>query len=433
MNLAGRRSAQEKPTRGGGKAFSTHFSAQGWVTPSLVGLLCLVLVIASYERGHGNFHKLKTRVDPQPQADVLPMGPGGQDPVRLSRSATTIGKEAELISATFLPGRGMNIFQITALIPGHGEVPLLFSPSLSSADNVLNGKDEDSNGSSSTTLGGAILVPWAQTLTGAPSATPEMMQTEWNGRRLSFPVAFADGNRSVEGLLLNRGADSVKSDVLPDGQSATAVFHAGDFSGDWASTVDVTVVAQLTSHDLELTVTATNTGQQAAPFGVGWHPFFAIPSGDRSNALLTVPSKTVMQVDHRSGLPTGKMVSVTNTVNDFSREQGVKLGADSLSETYTNLQSGVASGPIAEIRDPSYNYKLSVMPLTASITNMRVIAPTEKSWISIGPNTNLDDPFGREWGSPENAGMITLAPGATLRWKVRVEISLIGSADSTIH
>ena len=430
MNLAGQTPAHDKGTRGG-KVSSSHFSAQGWLTPSLVGLLCMALLIASYERGHGNLHKLRTRVDPQPQPEVLPVGPGGQDPVRLSRSATTIGKEAELISATFLPGRGMNVFQITALIPGHGEVPLLFSPSLSSAENVLTGKDEDANGSSSTTMGGAILAPWAQTLTGVPSATADVLQTGWNGRRLSFPVALSNGTRSVEGLLLNRGADSVKSDVLPDGQSATAVFHAGDFSGDWASTVDVVVVAALTSHALELTVTATNTGQQAAPFGIGWHPFFAIPSGDRSNALLTVPSKTVTEVDRRSGLPTGKMVSVANTLNDFSREQGVKLGSDSLSETYTNLQSGVASGPVAEIRDPSYNYKLSVIPLTASVTNMRVVAPAEKSWISIGPNTNLDDPFGHEWGSPENAGMITLAPGATLRWKVRVEISLIGSADST--
>ena len=57
----------------------------------------------------------------------MPTGPGGQDPIRLSRSATSIGKGVELISATFLPGRGMNVFQITALIPGHGEVPLLVS------------------------------------------------------------------------------------------------------------------------------------------------------------------------------------------------------------------------------------------------------------------------------------------------------------------
>ena len=427
MNLAEQTTRQRKPTRGG-----QHFSTRGWVTPSLIGLLCFGLVFASYERGHGNLHKLKTRVNPQPVVEALPLGPGGQDPIRLSRSATTIGKEAELISATFLPGRGMNIFQVTALIPGHGEVPLMFSPALASAATLLNGQDEDANGSASTSMGGAILAPWTQSLTGTPTGTPGMLQTDWNGHRLTFPGVNSQSQMSVEGLLLNRGADSVKSDVLPDGQSVVAVFHAGDFGGNWASSVDVTVQAQLTSHDLDLTVTATNTGQQPVPFGIGWHPYFAIPSGDRSDALLTIPSKNIMEVDRRTGVPTGRTVTVNATANDFSRPGGTKLGVDSLSETYTNLESGMGSGPVAVISDPAYNYRLSVLPLTASVTNLHVISPGDKPWVSIGPNTNLDDPFGPEWRSLQDAGMVMLAPGATLRWKVRIEISLIGTSDRSM-
>jgi aldose 1-epimerase len=427
MNLAGRNTEQRKPTRGG-----RNFTTSGWVTPGIVGLLCLGLLIASFERGHGNLHKLKTKVNPPLPTEVIPPGPGGQDPIRLSRSATTIGREAELVSATFLPGRGMNVFQITAMIPEHGEVPLLVSPLLASTAGILNGQDEDANGSASTTLGGAILAPWAQSLSGTSTGTPGGLQTSWDGRRLTFPAVSSRSNMSVEGLLLNRGADSIKSDVLPDGQSASAVFHAGNFSGSWPSSIEVTVQAELTSHDLDLTVTATNTGQQPAPFGVGWHPFFAIPSGNRSDALLRIPSQSIVEVDRRSGLPTGRTVSVNDSMSDFSRSGGMKLGMDNLNETYTNLKSGVGSGPVAEISDPAYNFKLRVIPLTASITNMRVIAPADKSWVSIGPNTNLDDPFGPEWGNPENAGIITLAPGATLRWKVRIEISLLGAAESSM-
>lgn len=427
MKLARPQTGQRTPSAGG-----RHFSTRGWLTPSLVGLLCLALVIASYERGHGNLHKLKTKVDPPPPVEVLPTGPGGQDPVRLSRSATTIGRGAELISATFLPGRGMNVFQVTALIPGHGEVPLLVSPQLASATTILTGQDDDANGSASTTLGGAILVPWAQRLSGSSTATPGMLATDWNGRRLSFPAENQGSNMSVEGLLLNRGADSVKSDVLPDGQSVTAVFHAGDFSGNWPSNIEVTVQAQLTAHDLDLTVTAQNKGQQPSPFGIGWHPFLAIPSGNRGEALLKIPSQTVMDVNHQSGLPTGRMSSVAGTAEDFSRSGGTKLGSTAISATYTNLLSGVATGPEAEISDPSFNLKISVIPLTPDITSLRVIAPAEKPWVSIGPNTNLDDPFGPEWDNPESAGMITLAPGATMRWKVRLEISQLGASGTAI-
>ena len=427
MSVAEQSAGARKPTRGG-----HHFSTRGWVTPTIVGLLCAGLVFAAYERGHGNLHKIKTRVDPQPVAEPLPAGPGGQDPIRLTRSATTIGKEAELISATFLPGRGMNVFQVEALIPGHGEVQLMMSPALASAAALMNGLDEDANGSASTSVGGAILAPWAQSLSGTPAGTAGVLTTEWQGERLKFPAANSQSGTSVEGLLLNRGADSVKTDVLPDGQTVMAMFHAGDFGGNWPSTVEVTVEAQLTSHDLDLTVTATNTGQKAEPFGIGWYPYFAIPSGDRTNAVLRIPSTTVMELDRRTGKPNGKMTAVSGLIHDFARMGGAKLGQDGLSETYTNLLPDVASGPVAEIQDPGYNYKLSVIPLTPSITNMRVIAPADKPWVSIGPNTNLDDPFGAEWGKPENAGMVTLAPGATLRWKVRLEISLIGSTNSSL-
>ena len=83
MKLGRPQTAQKELSAGG-----RHFSTQGWLTPSLVGLLSLALVIAAFERGHGNLQKLKTRVDPEPQSEAGPTGPGGQDPIRLSRSAT---------------------------------------------------------------------------------------------------------------------------------------------------------------------------------------------------------------------------------------------------------------------------------------------------------------------------------------------------------
>jgi aldose 1-epimerase len=424
MNFAARHKGQPKPQQ------KRHYSTSGWVTPGIVAFLCLGLIIAAAERGHGNFQKLWARIDPPPPVEVTPPGPGGQDPIHLSRSATAIGRGAELLSATLLPGRGMNVYQITAMIPGHGEVPLLVSPLLPEATSVLTGTHEDANGAASTTLGGAILAPWAQSLSGTPTSTPGVLETTWNGQRLTFPASSPHSMTSVEGLLLNRGADSVKSNMLPDGQSALATFYAADFGGNWPSSVEVTVLAELTAHTLDLTVTAQNGGQQPVPFGVGWHPFFAIPSGNRSAALLTIPSHSVMEVDRRTGLPTGKSVQVEDSGRDFSRPGGVKLGLNGLIETYTNLLSGTNSGPITELSDPGDNLKVSIIPLSSSITSMRVIAPADKPWVSIGPNTNLDDPFGPEWGQPQNAGLTTLAPGATFKWKIRIEISLLGAADA---
>lgn len=425
MNFASRNNGQQKLQQS-----QRHYSTSGWVTPGIVALFSLLLIAAAVERGRGNLQKLRVRVDPAVVIDTTAPGPGGQEAIRLTRSATAVGQGAELLSATFLPGRGMNVFQITAMIPGHGEVPLLVSPPLSEAPTILSGVHDDINGSASTTLGGALLIPWAESLSGTPTATPGILQTMWDNRQLNFPAANPRSNVSVEGLLLNRVADGVKSEVLPDGQSATAVFHAGDFSGRWSSDVDVTVLAELTSRDLDLTITAKNVGAQNVPFGIGWHPFFAIPSGERSNELLTIPSQSVVDIDKRTGLPTGRSIQVDDSPRDFSHSRGTKLGIGGINETYTGLRPGTGSGPVAELTDPAYNMKVSVIPLTASIISMRVIAPADRQWVSIGPNTNLDDPFGQEWGHPENAGMVTLAPGATLKWKVRIEISLIGTGET---
>ncbi len=48
----------------------------------------------------------------------------------------------------------------------------------------------------STTLGGAVLLPWAQRLSGTSTSTQGTLSTNWNGKRLSFP-AENPGNQHV--------------------------------------------------------------------------------------------------------------------------------------------------------------------------------------------------------------------------------------------
>ena len=60
---------------------------------------------------------------------------GGEDVITLTRKAGTGGSKPEFLSVTLLPGRGMNMLQVTAAIPGKGEIPLLHSPSVQDAAN----------------------------------------------------------------------------------------------------------------------------------------------------------------------------------------------------------------------------------------------------------------------------------------------------------
>lgn len=399
-----------------------RFSKSGYMTPGLIGLVCVALLIAAHERGRGNYHKLRERVIPVTPEPNLETGPGGQAPVMLHRSSSAISGEPEFLSATLLPGRGLNLLQIMANVPGKGEVPILFSPSLNDAARVLTGAGEDANGNVSTTFGAAILAPWAGRLTGSPTSSSSTLESVWEGERITFPPMHPGSTISTMGLMLDRPADNISTDTIPDGQAVTAVYHVGSFSGAWPSMMDITVRAELAERTLDLTVTEQNTGQVPTPAGVGWHPVFAL-SGNRPDVRIVIPSITKVEVDHRTGLPTGKTVSTGGTTADLIRARGTRLDDVSYDDTYTNLQSGLlGDGPIAEIRDASAGYGLRLVPLTANIKFMRVVAPAGERWISIEPDTNVDDPFGREWSNPDDTGIVSLQPGESLQWHVRLEI-----------
>ena len=415
----------------------SRFSTSGYLTPLLIAAFCGVLLFAAHEAHRGNYTRIRSHVIPVVNEPQLATGPGGQRPVTLRRSPTALAGEPEFLSATLLPGRGMNLLQITAAVPGHGEVPVLLAPSLPDAARVLTGAGDDANGSVSATFGAAILAPWAGRLTGSPTSSSSTLESVWQGQRITFPPSRPGSTLSTLGLLLDRPADSITTDSVPDGQATTAVYRGGSFSGQWPSMLDITVRAELAGRDLDLTVTAQNTGQVPTPAGIGWHPVFALP-GNRADVRVTIPSMTRVEIDHRTNLPSGKTVSTPGTTADLIRARGTRLDDVGLNDTYTNLQSGIlGDGPIAEIRDSAAGYGLRLTPLTNSIKFLRVVAPQDQNWISIEPDTNVDDPFGHEWNGAEQTGIVTLQPGESLQWHVRLEIfslsagSLLGPANNS--
>ena len=80
---------------------------------------------------------------PQQPATPAATQIGGSDVLTLARKATSGGGKPEFLSVTLFPGRGMNMFQVTAAIPGKGEIPLLHSPSIKDAAGLLTGTGKD--------------------------------------------------------------------------------------------------------------------------------------------------------------------------------------------------------------------------------------------------------------------------------------------------
>ena len=108
-------------------------------------------------------------------ADAQPAQINGQPIVVLKRAASSQGARPEFLSATVLPGRGMNLLQITANLPGKGTIEVLATPSL---DEVAKALDGDAFGNKSfSTFGGAYLVPYANRIRGTLSVDGQSITT----------------------------------------------------------------------------------------------------------------------------------------------------------------------------------------------------------------------------------------------------------------
>jgi galactose mutarotase-like enzyme len=139
---------------------------------------------------------------------------------------------------------------------------------------------------------------------------------------------------------------------------------------------------------------------------------------------LKLPNALHVEVsDRRGGMPTGRLLPVEGSPYDFSRPEGTRLGVLNLNDSFVHLKQGLLdNGPMVELRDPKSNYGLRITIISPSIKAIHVDAPANRSFVSIDPQFNYDDPFGREWPKSEDTGMVVLEPGQTAQWKIRLEI-----------
>lgn len=399
----------------------------GVVTIGILVLMVLGLAIGWRAHRRGRFAQFKAGLrNSESPREPLPPRPGGQDAIVLDRSPLEEGKIPEFTSATILPGRGMNVLQITAALPGKGRVNLLASPTLEEAVNEMSGTADDAYGGASLAMGGAVEAPWSGKLFGAANAN--ILTAHWNGNVLRIPVERKNGAAiATGGLLLNRKGTAVKSNVMPDGGEAEAVYNIEDFDGAWPSKMRVRTTVQMSGRAMTMKIVATNTGNAPEPVGLGWRPRFAVLSKDRSQMRLRLPSVTKEELrgeNHgRDSSPTGQLVSVEGTAEDFSAIEGRALGKENLEGTFVDLrQAALDSGPVAELWDPENQYGLRITMLSASIKAIHVSAPADGSFVMLDPSFNYDDPFGAEWPKDEKAGMVTLQPGGSVQWSIRLEI-----------
>ncbi|SPE27385.1 Aldose epimerase family [Candidatus Sulfotelmatomonas gaucii] len=367
------------------------------------------------------------------QAKAAPLQIGGLAPVTLKRAATSKGDKPEFLSLTFLPGLGMNVFQITANIPGKGEIHILTSPSLEELARRLSGS---SNGMGAS-FGTAFLIPYPNRTFGELSTDGTTLTTEWHGHKLALPAiprfrnpAASPSSKGVvmHGLIFKDHGQDLYTKAIADGQTATAVIHAGSFGGHWLSETDLHFTFTLTGNAVDEKITATNIGHEDEPMAIGAHPYFAIPSEDRAQARLVIPAEKIAGItSYQEEMPTGELKPVSGTFFDYRAAEGVPLDDHSLDDNFSHLLRTHGAVEVKLI-DPKAHYGIDVEGVSPTIKTVQVYSPLGKNFVAVEDQFNFIDPFGKEWKGMDT-GMVTLHPSQSTTWELRLR--LLTPADSS--
>jgi galactose mutarotase-like enzyme len=364
------------------------------------------------------------KVVTMPSGDNLDTYIGGQKIVELTRAAVSTTKP-EFTGVTLLPGRGMELLYIKANFPGKGEVNVLASPDLAGARKMLD-VDDDANGDLGYRLGAAFLVPYPNRIRGKLSADGKTLTTSWEGHTLTLPANNTGKLPSAErhamhGLILKSKTDDIRVKSTPGGEQVTGVIHAGNFGGHWLSKTDLVVTITLTAEAVDATIVAHNVGAEAEPIAIGWHPYFNLPSGDRTQARLQIPGSQLAEVDgYDNVFPTGKLVPVDGTRYDLRASGGVALGKEFFDDNWSHLdwKGGAVT---VKVIDPAAHYGVAIEGLSPEIKTIQAYAPPTAKFVAVEDQFNFADPFGSEWGKMDT-GMVTLKPGQSTRWHVLLRV-----------
>jgi len=341
--------------------------------------------------------------------------------IQLTRSLTPDRTQPQFLSATVLPHKGMHLLQISAYLPATGVIELLASPDIEKAENLLN-DPHNTSGDAAFSLGSAILLPYANRIRGTLQADGKMIETLIAGQKILLPANHSGTEKhAIHGLMAALPFSNIICQNKPQRSTLSGLLQAGNFNSHWLSQTEVSVEISLTDSALKMTVTAKNVGNELLPMGIGAHPYFAIPSGDRTQVRLHLPAKKYALVNNYEDVfPTGKLAPVENTPYDFTGTGGAALGNLYLDDSFTELQREDNMTTIT-IVDPIAHYGLKIQALSPEIKTIQVYAPPDKNFIAIEPQFNLSDPYNKIWEGVDT-GMVMLKPGENISWCVRLEL-----------
>jgi len=264
---------------------------------------------------------------------------------------------------------------------------------------VVQGHDVDAVPDGSR---GQVLVPWPNRVADG--------RYSWSGKDLQLPLTEVPKHNAIHGLVRWQGWALVDRDDASVSLSATVWPTPG-----YPFLLAVSATYRLDDEGLSVELRSRNDGADAAPYGVGQHPYLATAAGRADDVTLTVPAGTRLLVDDR-GNPVGRE-DVAGTEYDFRSPR--RIGEQVLDTAFTDLLADEdgwvrvrlddADGSGVELRAGSTTRWLQ------AFTGDTLAAPRRRTAVAVEPMSCPPGAFA------SGDDLVTLEPGDEhlLAWGLR--------------
>ncbi|KTR40891.1 galactose mutarotase [Curtobacterium oceanosedimentum] len=172
--------------------------------------------------------------------------------------------------------------------------------------------------------------------------------------------------------------------------------------------VEVLVEYRVDADGLHTTVTGTNTGADAAPWGTGPHPYLVAGEGRVDDWTLTLPAAEVLEVTEDRLVPTG----LAPVHDEFDLRTATPIGDRFIDHAFTGFDRDAEGLATIELTAADgHGVRVSFGPECgwAQVhTADHVVPEYHRVGLAVEPMTCAPDAF----NAGEEAGLVVLAPGA---------------------
>lgn len=162
----------------------------------------------------------------------------------------------------------------------------------------------------------------------------------------------------------------------------------------------ISVMYDLGISGLTCAFTVKNIGQQPAPVGVGFHPYFTVGTSVIDEAEVQIPGAAYVEFNERL-VPTGKVLSATGTPWDY--RQFRKIGHQRFNHCYVQLERDAQGMATASLRHTARNRAIDIMMdhtfSAVVVYTGDAITDAPRAALAIEPMTCASDAFNHpDWG-----------------------------------